>query len=84
VARRPGRLGLAIGTLLAPALFAATVAIIRGQAAEGEKPRVLFPRDRCVLDSGEFDLLCVSLEPNPAPGVPAELLVDGQAKAWGP
>ena len=84
VARRRGRLGLAIGALLAPALFAATVAVIRGQSAEGEKPRVLFPRNQCVLESGEFDVVCVMADaPSDREPVP-ELHVDGKAETWEP
>lgn len=79
-----GRLGLALGALLAPALLAWTVAVICGQAGEGETLRVLFPRDECVLESGKLGLLCViadaASDQEPAP----KLRLDGAAREWGP
>lgn len=84
VARGRGRLGLALGALLAPALLAWTVAARCGQAEEGETLRVLFPRDECVLESGKLDLLCMMADAGADEQSAPELRVDGSAGKWEP
>lgn len=63
-------------------LLAAVVQAVCGEDPDGTSVRVIFPADKCVLESGKLDLLCVATERKGQ--VAPRLRVDGKDKSWEP
>jgi len=73
-----------LGALVAGLAVVGAMQGVSGERPGGAHVRVVFPADRCVLESGKIDLLCVMPEAKPGKALRPALRVDRKARKWEP